>query len=139
MTMEETEQLAGSDTVGVLLPAVNFNLGSNDFADGRGLIDAGAAVALSTDINPGSAPCPSMPLVMAIAARYQRLLPAEAMNASTINAAYAVGLGEQVGSIEAGKQADLLIVEAADYRHLAYQFGDNLVGQVIKRGQVVGQ
>ena len=139
MTPKETEQLAGSDTVGVLLPAVNFNLGSNDFADGRGLIDAGAAVALSTDINPGSAPCPSMPLVMAIAARYQRLLPAEAMNASTINAAYAVGLGEQVGSIEAGKQADLLIVEAADYRHLAYQFGDNLVGQVIKRGQVVGR
>jgi len=137
MTMAETKQLAGSDTVGVLLPAVNFNLGSNDFADGRGLIDAGAAVALSTDINPGSAPCPSMPLVMAIAARYQKLLPAEAMNASTINAAYAVGLGEQVGSIEAGKQADLLIVEAADYRHLAYQFGHNLVGQVIKRGQIV--
>jgi len=137
MTMAETKQLAGSDTVGVLLPAVNFNLGSNDFADGRGLIDAGAAVALSTDINPGSAPCPSMPLVMAIAARYQKLLPAEAMNASTINAAYAVNLGEQVGSIEAGKQADLLIVEAADYRHLAYQFGHNLVGQVIKRGQIV--
>ena len=139
LTEEERQQLAGSDTVGVLLPAVNFNLGSSDFADGRGLIDAGAAVALSTDINPGSAPCPSMPLVMAIAARYQRLLPAEAMNASTINAAYAVGLGEQVGSIEAGKQADLLILEAADYRHLAYQFGDNLVGQVIKHGQVVGQ
>jgi len=137
MTMAETKQLAGSDTVGVLLPAVNFNLGSSHFADGRGLIDAGAAVALSTDINPGSAPCPSMPLVMAIAARYQKLLPAEAMNASTINAAYAVGLGEQVGSIEAGKQADLLIVEAADYRHLAYQFGHNLVGQVIKRGQIV--
>jgi imidazolonepropionase len=79
-----------------------------------------------------------MPLVMAIAARYQRLLPAEAMNACTINAAYAVGLGEQLGSIEAGKQADLLIVEAADYRHLAYQFGDNLVGQVIKAGQAEG-
>ena len=139
MTPEETRQLAGSDTVGVLLPAVNFNLGSSHFADGRGLIDAGAAVALSTDINPGSAPCPSMPLVMAIASRYQKLLPAEALNASTINAAYAVGLGEQVGSIEAGKQADLLIVEAADYRHLAYQFGHNLVAQVIKRGLIVGQ
>jgi imidazolonepropionase len=138
MTPEETRQLAGSDTVGVLLPAVNFNLGSSHFADGRGLIDAGAAVALSTDINPGSAPCPSMPLVMAIASRYQRLLPAEVMNAGTINAAYAVGLGEQVGSIEVGKQADLLILSAADYRHLAYQFGHNLVGQVIKRGQVVG-
>ena len=137
MTAEEVEKLAGSETVGVLLPAVNFNLGSHDFADGRGLIDAGAAVALSTDINPGSAPCPSMPLVMAIAARYQRLLPAEALNAGTINAAYAVGLGEQVGSIEVGKQADLLIVEAADYRHLVYQFGHNLVGQVIKGGALM--
>ena len=137
MTGEEVQQLAGSDTVGVLLPAVNFNLGSSHFADGRGLIDAGAAVALSTDINPGSAPCPSMPLVMAMATRYQRLLPAEAMNASTINAAYAVGLEDRVGSIEVGKQADLLIVGAADYRQLAYQFGLNLVAQVIKRGQVV--
>ena len=137
MTAEEVEKLAGSETVGVLLPAVNFNLGSHDFADGRGLIDAGATVALSTDINPGSAPCPSMPLVMAIAARYQRLLPAEALNAGTINAAHAVGLGEQVGSIEVGKQADLLIVEAADYRHLVYQFGHNLVGQVIKGGALM--
>jgi imidazolonepropionase len=101
------------------------------------MIDAGVALALSTDINPGSAPCPSMPLVMAIACRYQRLLPAEALNASTINAAYAVGLGEQLGSLEVGKQADLLVVEAPDYRHLAYQFGGNIIRQVIKRGRVV--
>ncbi|MDX1520282.1 MAG: imidazolonepropionase, partial [Anaerolineae bacterium] len=88
-TPEERGNLAKSGTVGVILPAVNFNLGSHHFADARALIDAGAAIALSTDINPGSAPCPSMPLVMAIAARYQKLLPAEALNASTINAAYA--------------------------------------------------
>ena len=75
---EEYARLAQSLTVGVLLPAVNFNLGSSHFADARGLLDAGAAIALSTDINPGSAPCPSMPLVMAIAARYQKLMPAEA-------------------------------------------------------------
>jgi imidazolonepropionase len=79
-----------------------------------------------------------MPLVMAIACRYQKLLPAEALNASTINAAHAVGLGN-LGSIEAGKQADLLIVDAPDYHHLAYQFGDNLVAQVIKQGEVVVQ
>ena len=78
-----------------------------------------------------------MPLVMAIACRYQKLLPSEALNASTINAAYAVGMGERLGSIEVGKQADLLIVNAPDYRHLAYQFGGNLVKQVIKRGHIV--
>jgi imidazolonepropionase len=77
-----------------------------------------------------------MPLVMAIACRHQRTLPAEALSASTINAAYAIGLGDRVGSIEVGKQADLLIVNAPDYRHLAYQFGANLVERVIKRGQI---
>ena len=105
-------------------------------SDARAMIDAGVALALATDINPGSAPCPSMPLVMAIACRYQRILPAEALNASTINAAYAIGLGDRVGSIEVGKQADLLIVDAADYRHLAYQFGTNLVEGVIKGGHL---
>jgi imidazolonepropionase len=133
----ELDLLAGSDTVGVNLPAVPLNLGSTRFANARAMIDAGVALALSTDINPGSAPCPSMPLVMAIACRYQGLLPAEALNASTINAAYAVGLGEQLGSLEAGKQADLLVVGAPDYRHLAYQFGGNIVRQVIKRGRVI--
>ncbi len=133
----EIEALAGSETVGVVLPAVNFNLGSHHFAAARAMIDAGVAVALSTDINPGSAPCPSMPLVMAIACRYQQLLPAEALNASTINAAHAVGLADRLGSIEVGKQADLLILKAPDYRHLAYQFGGNLVERVIKRGKVL--
>jgi imidazolonepropionase len=130
-------RLATADAVGVVIPAVNFNLGSMHFADARAMIDAGAAIALSTDINPGSAPCPSMPLVLAIACRYQRLLPAEALTASTINAAYAIGMGAKIGSLEPGKQADVLIVNAPDYRHLAYQFGGNLVERVIKRGQVV--
>ena len=136
-TPAERAVLAASETVGVVLPAVNFNLGSLHFADARALIDDGAALALSTDINPGSAPCPSLPLVMAIACRYQKLLPAEALNAVTRNAAYAVGLGDVVGSLEPGKQADMLIVDAPDYRHLAYQFGGNLVKTVIKRGRVV--
>jgi imidazolonepropionase len=135
--LAERERLAHSNTMGVVLPAVNVNLGSPHFADARALIDAGVALALATDINPGSAPCPSMPLVMAIACRYQKLLPAEAMNASTINAAHAIGLSNRLGSIEGGKQADVLIVDAPDYRHLAYQFGGNLVQQVIKQGQIV--
>ena len=132
----EISALAGSSTLGVALPAVNFNLGSAHFAPARAMVNAGVALALATDFNPGSAPCPSMPLVMAIACRYQRLLPAEALNASTINAAYALGLGDRLGSLEEGKQADLLIVNAPDYRHLAYQFGANLVERVIKRGRL---
>jgi imidazolonepropionase len=132
----EIKVLARSSTLGVVLPAVNFNLGSSHYADARAMIDASVALALATDINPGSAPCPSMPLVMAIACRYQRILPSEALNASTINAAFAVGLGDRIGSIEVGKQADLLVVNAPDYRHLAYQFGANLVERVVKRGQL---
>ncbi len=136
-TVEEGQYLAQSDSVGVVLPAVNFNLGSTDYAPARRLIDADAAIALATDINPGSAPCPSMPLVMAMACRYQRLLPSEALNAATINAAHALARGDRLGSIEIGKQADLLIVDAVDYRRLAYQLGGNLVAVVIKRGQIV--
>jgi imidazolonepropionase len=136
-TPEGMARLAQSDTVGVVMPAVNFNLGSVHFADARGLIDAGAAIALATDINPGSAPCPSLPLVMALACRYQKLLPAAALNAVTVNAAHAVGLGDRIGTLEPGKQADILVVAAPDYRHLAYQFGGNLVSRVIKRGKVV--
>ena len=130
------ERLAQSNTVGVVLPAVNFNLGSSHFAPARSLLDSGVALALATDMNPGSSPCPAMPLVMAIACRYQSLLPAEALNAATINAAHALGLGHRLGSIEVGKQADLLIIDASDYRHLAYQFGGNLVKTVIKRGRL---
>jgi imidazolonepropionase len=133
----EIEALANSSTIAVVIPAVNFNFGSTHFANARAIIDAGAALALSTDINPGSAPCPSMPLVMAIACRYQKLLPAEALNASTVNAAYAVGLGNQLGSIEVEKQADFLLIDAPDYRHLAYQFGGNLVAGVVKKGRLV--
>ena len=136
-TTADIAKLGQSDTVAVLLPAVNFNLGLMKFADGRGLIDAGAIVALATDLNPGSAPCFSMPLVMAIATRYLGLTPAEALNAATINAAHAIGQGDRVGSIEAGKQADLLIVNAPDYRHLSYLLGSNLVQTVVKNGNVV--
>jgi imidazolonepropionase len=131
------QRIAASNTVAVVIPAVSVNLGSAHFADARGLIDAGAALALCTDINPGSAPCPSMPLVMAIACRYQRLLPSEALNAATINAAHAIGLGAQVGSLEVGKRADVLIIDAPDYRHLAYQFGGNLVQHIIVGGQII--
>lgn len=134
---EEVRLLASTETVAVVTPTVNFNLGSSEFADARKFVDSGCAVALSTDYNPGSAPCPSQAEVMAIACRYQKLTPAEALNAATINAAFAVGLGNRVGSIEEGKRADLVIFETGDHREIAYEFGAGLVGCVIKRGQVV--
>ncbi|CAN5649320.1 imidazolonepropionase [soil metagenome] len=134
---EEIALLAKSKTIGVITPTVNFNFGSCEFADARKIIDAGCAIALSTDFNPGSALCPSLPSAMAIACRYQKILPSEALNAATINAAFAVGLGEKLGSLERGKQADILILDTNDYRQIAYEFGSNAVEQVIKKGKLV--
>lgn len=134
-TPEDRARLAQSDAVAVVLPAVTFHLGSQQFANARAMIDDGCALALSTDLNPGSAPCLSPALVMAISCRYQKLSPAEALNACTINAAYALGIGHRVGSLEIGKQADILIADAPDYRHLAYQFGNNLIERVVKNGR----
>ncbi len=134
---KEIELLANSETIGIVTPTVNFNFGAKEFADARRMIDAGCAIAVSTDYNPGSAPCPSQPLAMAIACRYQKLLPSEAFNAVTVNAAFAVGLGASVGSLEIGKQADVLILDTNDYRQTAYEFGGNLVETVIKKGKIV--
>lgn len=133
---EEIELLAASETVGVITPTVNFNFGGTRFADARRLIDSGCAVALSTDYNPGSAPCPSQSMAMAIACRYQKMLPAEALNAATINAAHAIGQGLRTGSIRERKRADLVLFDTKDYREIAYQFGANLTQIVIKRGEV---
>ena len=134
---EEIDLLAASETIGIITPTVNFNFGSADFADARKLIDSGCIVALSTDYNPGSAPCPSQSMVMAIACRYQKLLPAEAMNAITINSAYAIGMGASHGSIEVGKSADLVVADVQDYRELAYEFGGAQIRSVMKNGRFV--
>jgi imidazolonepropionase len=134
---EEIRLLAESETIGVVTPTVNFNFGSAHFADARKMIDAGCAVALSTDYNPGSAPCPSQTMAMAIACRYQKILPSEALNSVTINSAFAVGLGEKTGSLETGKRADLLILKTKDYREIAYEFGSNFVETVFKNGKAV--
>jgi len=129
--------LARSNTIGVALPGTPFGLAFRDYSPGRALIDAGGALALATDLNPGTSWCENMQMMLALACRYMRLLPAEALIAATINAAYAIGLGRLVGSLEAGKQADLLILDADDYRMLPYRYGTNLVKTVVKRGKVV--
>lgn len=134
---EEVSMLSKSNTIGVVIPTENFNAGKSRFADARKLIDSGCIVALSTDYNPGSAPCPSQPMAMAIACRYQKLLPSEATNAATINAAFAVGLGNSVGSIEIGKMADIVIISAQDHRQISYEFGGSLIKTVLKKGEVV--
>ena len=126
--------LPGS-TIGIVTPTVNFNFGSTHFADARKLIDAGCAIAVSTDYNPGSAPCPSQQTAMQIACRYQKILPSEAINATTINAAFSIALGNKTGSLEAGKWADILILETNDYREVAYEFGGNFVKSVFKGGK----
>lgn len=136
---EEIRLLADSETIGVVTPTVNFNFGSTDFADARKMIDSGCAIAVSTDYNPGSAPCPSLATAMAIACRYQKLTPSEALNAATVNAAFAVGLGDKIGSIETGKSADILILDMDDYRQLAYEFGGNPIETVIKKGKIALQ
>jgi imidazolonepropionase len=133
---EHVTMLARSNTIGVALPGTPFGLAFREYSPGRALIDQGGALALATDLNPGTSWCENMQMMLALACRYMRLLPAEALCAATINAAYAVGLGHLVGSIETGKQADLLILDADDYRMLPYRYGTNLVRTVVKRGRV---
>lgn len=133
---DEIELLAGSDTVAVALPGTPFGLGHHEYTPARRIIDSGGALALATDLNPGTCWCESMPLIIALACRFMRMTPAEAIAAATINAAHAVGLGHRVGSLEVGKKADVLVLDVPDYRHLAYRFGVNLVDQVIKDGEL---
>ena len=133
----ERRQLAASRTAAVLLPGTSFGLGGRHYAPGRAWIDAGAVVALATDCNPGTAPNESMPFTIALACRMLGLTPAEAVVAATLNAAYAIGRDSQVGSLAPGKAADLILLEAADYRELAYRFGSNPVEAVVVGGRLV--
>ena len=101
------------------------------------MIEAGAAVALASDCNPGTCPTENLPLVGAMACTQMKMLPAEVVTALTLNAAAALGCADRVGSIEVGKQADLVIYDVPDYRQLFYHFGVSHVERVIKRGRVV--
>lgn len=134
---DEMKRMADANVIAVLLPATTFGLGKTDFANGRAFIEENVPVALGSDINPGTSWCESMPVVMAIATRYEKLTTAEAIVAATLNAAYASGVGERVGSLQADKLADVLITNVADYRYLAYRYGANPIRTVVKRGHVL--
>lgn len=128
--------LGKSDTVAVALPCTPFGLAESEYTPAHKILDAGGILALATDCNPGTAWNESMQFAIALACRYMKLTPAQAIAAATINAAHAIRRADKVGSLELGKQADLLILSVPDYRHLGYRFGTNLVRQVIKRGRV---
>jgi imidazolonepropionase len=129
--------MAEKKTIGVLLPGVPFHLMTNRYAPARELIEAGVPIALATDFNPGSCPTLSMQMIIALACRQLKMTPAEAISAATINAAYAVDRGNQVGSLEVGKKADIAILDIPNYKQLPYWFGLNLTSKVIKGGAVV--
>ncbi len=133
---DEMRAMAQANVVAVLLPGTTFGLGKTNFADGRAFIEENVPVALGSDLNPGTAWCESMPFIIALACRYEKLTPAEAIVAATLNAAYSLRIADQVGSLAPGKLADVLIANVPDYRHLAYRFGTNPIEMVIKRGRV---
>ncbi len=132
----EIAALGRSETVAVSLPCTPFGLGQSAYTPAKKLLDANCTLALATDCNPGTAWNESMQFVIALACRTMKLTPAQAIAATTINAAQAIRMADKVGSLEPGKQADLLVLSVPDYRHLGYRFGTNLVKQVIKKGRV---
>jgi imidazolonepropionase len=134
---DDISLLAQGETVAVLLPGANYFLGHKDFPDARRLIDAGVPVALATDYNPGTSATPSMPFVMSLACTHMKMSPAEAIAASTINAACALKLHARKGSLEAGKDADMAVFNVKDYREIAYWFAWDRCVEMVVAGRVV--
>jgi imidazolonepropionase len=139
VTAQDIRLLAQSNTVAVLLPGANFNLGLKDYPPARKLIDAGAAVALATDFNPGTSPTLNMQMILSLACTQMRMTPAETISAATINAAWALRRANRLGSLEPGKHADLLVMDVADYREIPYYFAVNHCLMTVKRGRVVSR
>jgi imidazolonepropionase len=135
---EGIQKMAEAGTIAVLLPGTAFFLRA-PFARGRLMIDEGVPVAISTDFNPGSSPTMSLPFIMNLACMHMGMTLEEVLTATTINAAYALNRGHQIGSLEAGKQADVIILDVANYKQLQYFYGMNHTNTVIKNGRVVVQ
>lgn len=133
---EGIKLLAQNDVVATLLPITAFSL-KEPYARGRDMIDAGCAVALASDLNPGSCFSSSIPLLFALACIYMKLSPEEAVTALTINGAAAIGRADSIGSIDVGKKADLILLQYPSYKFLPYHIGMNIVETVIKNGTVI--
>jgi imidazolonepropionase len=122
--------------VATLLPGTAFSL-KESYARARAMIDRGCAVALATDMNPGSCFTESIPLIVVLAALYMQMSPEEAVTALTLNGAAAVGRAERIGSLDVGKQGDLVMLEFPSYKYLPYHIGVSTVEKVVKRGVLV--
>jgi imidazolonepropionase len=131
------EKMAAAGVIAVLLPGTTFYLREEHYAPARKMIEVGVPVALATDFNPGSSPNNNLQLIINLACLYLRMTPEEVINAITINAAHALGRAAEIGSLERGKKADIVIFDAHNYEYLAYRYGTNLVYLVIKNGRVV--
>ena len=134
---DEIELLGRSDTIAVSLPGTPFGLAQRDYTPAKAILAVGGALAIATDLNPGTTWNESMQMIIALACRYLKLTQGQALAAATINAACAIGRGDSIGSVEIGKQADVLIMDTADYRQIGYRYGINLVQTVIKNGRIV--
>ncbi|HKP35390.1 MAG TPA: imidazolonepropionase, partial [Pyrinomonadaceae bacterium] len=133
---EGIEALKAAKVQPVLLPGAVYALGSSRYPPAREMIEAGLAVVLATDFNPGSSPTPSMPMILSLACTQMKMTPAETITAATINAAYSVGRGDEIGSLEKGKRADFVIHDCEDYRELPYFFGVEHAWRVYAGGKL---
>lgn len=130
-------KLKESDVICVLLPGVPFFLMRDTYASAQRMIENGLPIALATDFNPGTCPCQNMQMIITLACLKLGMTPAQAICAATINGAHALGMAQQVGSIETGKQADMILLDLTDYNQIPYFFGRNHVAMTVKRGKVV--
>ncbi|MUK90686.1 imidazolonepropionase [Ornithinibacillus sp. L9] len=136
---EGIKQLADSNTIGVILPGTSFYLGKEEYARAREMINAGAAISISTDFNPGSCVTENLQLIMSIAALKLKLSPEEIWHAVTVNAAHAIGRGSEAGSLTIGRKADVVIWDAPNYLYIPYHYGVNHTNTVIKNGEILYQ
>ena len=137
LTAGDVRALARSETVATLLPGSNFHLGLTRYAPARRLIDAGAALALATDFNPGTSPTLNLQFILSLACAAMHFSPAEAISAATINAAHSLRRASRIGSLEPGKHADLIVMNVDDYRKIPYYFAWNHCVLTVKRGRVI--
>lgn len=133
---EDIAAIGSSDIVAVGLPGTPFGLAEKEYTPAKEILAANGILAIASDLNPGTTWCENIQMTIALACRYMKLTPAQAIAAVTINAAAAINKADQIGSLEKGKQADLLLLDIPDYRHLGYRYGGNFVDTIVKNGEV---